>query len=253
VRIQRRAVGTTRAARVATRPHVALEPCYERDVESLASALLVGAVVGFRHASDADHVVAVGAIASRERSLGAALRVGASWGVGHAITLLLVGGALLAFGVVVPPRVGLALELSVAVMLMLLGLANLVGRPRGLAADAARATAARAGDDAPSSRRLLRSLGVGVVHGLAGSAAVALLGIAAVSRPGFALVYLLLFGVGTLLGMLLLTLAMAAPVAFASRRFDELGQRLTRVAGGVSVAFGAFLFYEIGFVEGLFR
>ncbi len=222
-------------------------------MDSLASALLVGAVVGFRHASDADHVVAVGAIASRERSLGAALRVGASWGVGHALTLLLVGGALLAFGVVVPPRVGLALELSVAVMLILLGCVNLVGVRRDADAGAAPNVAARVGSDAPPSRPLLRSLGVGVVHGLAGSAAVALLGVAAVSRPGFALVYLLLFGVGTLFGMLLLTLAMAAPVALASRRFEEIGQRLTRAAGGVSVAFGAFLFYEIGFVEGLFR
>jgi len=223
-------------------------------VESLASALLVGAVVGFRHASDADHVVAVGAIASRERSLGAALVVGASWGVGHALTLLLVGGALLAFGVDVPPRLGLALELSVAVMLILLGFANLTGlRGRWPSGSAATTAVSHAELEAPSSRRLLRSLGVGVVHGLAGSAAVALLGIAAVSRPGFALVYLLLFGVGTLFGMLLLTLAMAAPVAFASRRFEELGQRLTRVAGAVSVGFGAFLFYEIGFVDGLFR
>ena len=219
-------------------------------MESLASALLVGAVVGFRHASDADHVVAVGAIASRERSLGAALRVGASWGVGHAITLLLVGGALLAFGVVVPPRVGLALELSVAVMLILLGSANLAGF-RGSFGARAPAVSPVASDGA-SSYPLLRSLGVGIVHGLAGSAAVALLGLAAVSRPGLALLYLLLFGVGTLVGMLLLTLAMAAPVALASRRFEELSERLTRVAGGVSVAFGAFLFYEIGFVEGLF-
>lgn len=222
-------------------------------MESLASALLVGAVVGFRHASDADHVVAVGAIASRERSLGAALIVGASWGVGHAITLLLVGGALLAFGVEVPPRLGLALELSVAVMLILLGFANLTGFRGGFSSGSPAASAvSRAISEAPSSSRLLRSLGVGVVHGLAGSAAVALLGIAAVSRPSLALVYLLLFGVGTLFGMLLLTLAMAAPVALASRRFEELGQRLTRVAGGVSVAFGAFLFYEIGFVDGLF-
>lgn len=198
--------------------------------------------------------MAVGAIASRERSLGAALVVGASWGVGHALTLLLVGGALLAFGVDVPPRLGLALELSVAVMLILLGFANLTGL-RGRFSSRSTATAAfsHALVEAPSSRRLLRSLGVGVVHGLAGSAAVALLGIAAVSQPGLALVYLLLFGVGTLFGMLLLTLAMAAPVAFASQRFEELGQRLTRVAGAVSVAFGAFLFYEIGFVDGLFR
>jgi high-affinity nickel-transport protein len=220
-------------------------------VESLASALLVGAVVGFRHASDADHVVAVGAIASRERSLAAALGVGASWGLGHALTLLVVGGAILASGVVVPPRLGLLLELGVAVMLILLGLANLWSG----------GSVSRAGDREPRSNEalgrhsrgpLLRSLGVGVVHGLAGSAAVALLVVASVSRTELALVYLLVFGIGTVLGMLALTLVMAAPVALASGRFEALGRRLTRFAGAVSVAFGAFLFYEIGFVEGLF-
>jgi high-affinity nickel-transport protein len=218
-------------------------------VESLASALLVGAVVGFRHASDADHVVAVGAIASRERSLAAALGVGASWGLGHALTLLVVGGAILAFGVVVPPRLGLLLELGVAVMLILLGFANL-----WTGGSASRAGVPRS-NDAPgrhSRAPLLRSLGVGVVHGLAGSAAVALLVVASVSRTELALVYLLVFGIGTVLGMLALTFVMAAPVALASGRFEALGRRLTRFAGVVSVAFGAFLFYEIGFVEGLF-
>jgi cytochrome c biogenesis protein CcdA len=222
-------------------------------VESLASALLVGAVVGFRHASDADHVVAVGAIASRERSLGAALGVGASWGLGHALTLLVVGGAILAFGVVVPPRVGLLLELGVAVMLMLLGLANLWS---GASVSRASHRDSRSNEARGLGRHargpLLRSLGVGVVHGLAGSAAVALLVVASVSRTELAIVYLLVFGLGTVLGMLALTLVMAAPVALASGRFEELGRRLTRFAGAVSVAFGAFLFYEIGFVQGLF-
>jgi cytochrome c biogenesis protein CcdA len=221
-------------------------------VESLASALLVGAVVGFRHASDADHVVAVGAIASRERSLAAALGVGASWGLGHALTLLVVGGAILAFGVVVPPRLGLLLELGVAVMLMLLGLTNLWSGGR-ISRAAREARSSEAGALERHSRApLLRSLGVGVVHGLAGSAAVALLVVASVSRTELALVYLLVFGIGTVLGMLALTFVMAAPVALASGRFEALGRRLTPFAGAVSVVFGAFLFYEIGFVEGLF-
>ncbi len=221
-------------------------------MESLASALLVGAVVGFRHASDADHVVAVGAIASRERSLGAALGVGASWGIGHALTLLVVGGAILAFGVVVPPRVGLFLELGVAVMLMLLGLANLWSGASIPHAGNRDSRSSAGAFDRLSRGRLLRSLGVGVVHGLAGSAAVAILVVASVSRTELALVYLLVFGLGTVLGMLALTFVMAAPVALASGRFEDLGRRLTRFAGAVSVVFGAFLFYEIGFVEGLF-
>ena len=103
------------------------------------------------------------AIVARERSLRRAARVGALWGVGHTLTLLAVGGAIIVFRVTVPPRVGLALEFSVALMLILLGFANL-----------------RARNDAPAESAALRPFVVGLVHGLAGSAAVALLVLATI-------------------------------------------------------------------------
>ena len=79
-----------------------------------ASAILLGALLGLRHATDADHVVAVTAIVARERRLTRAAWIGALWGVGHTVTLLLVGGAIVAFRLVIPPRVGLALEFGVS-------------------------------------------------------------------------------------------------------------------------------------------
>jgi len=100
--------------------------------------------------------------------------------------------------------------------------------------------------------RPLRPVVVGVVHGLAGSAAVALLVLTTIRDAGAALFYLLIFGVGTVMGMMLLTTAMAVPVALASQRYGSLERVLGRATGLASIAFGAFLAYQIGFVDGLF-
>src|SRR5438445_1182047 len=143
------------------------------------SILLLGFVLGMRHATDADHVVAVTTIVSDQPSLWRASTVGAIWGIGHSITILLVGGAIVVFRLAVPPRLGLAMEFVVAVMLIVLGAVNLSGR-----------RSARA-------RSSARPLVVGFVHGLAGSAFVALLVVAAVPGAWLGLFYLALFGIGT--------------------------------------------------------
>ncbi|MDQ2644892.1 MAG: high-affinity nickel-transport family protein, partial [Myxococcota bacterium] len=96
-------------------------------MQTLLSMLLLGFVLGLRHATDADHVVAVGAITTRERSPRSALLIGVSWGLGHSLTVLAVGSAIVLFGLVIPPRVGLGMEFSVAVMLIVLGAVNLQG------------------------------------------------------------------------------------------------------------------------------
>jgi high-affinity nickel-transport protein len=194
-----------------------------------------------RHATDADHVVAVTTLVARRRGARAALSIGALWGLGHGLTLLVVGGSIILLGLAVPPRLGLVLELGVALMLIALGTVNLLSA----ASHAAPATGARDG-------QRLRSLGIGVVHGLAGSAAVALLVLSTIQHAGWALVYLLCFGAGTIVGMAGLTAAMSVPLAAAARRFGSLEQQLAHLTGALSVAFGIFLVYQIGFVDGLF-
>ena len=208
---------------------------------SLLSALLLGLFLGMRHATDADHVVAVTTLVARRRGARAALSIGALWGLGHGLTLLVVGGSIILLGLAVPPRLGLVLELGVALMLIALGTVNLLSA----ASHAAPATGARDG-------QRLRSLGIGVVHGLAGSAAVALLVLSTIQHAGWALVYLLCFGAGTIVGMAGLTAAMSVPLAAAARRFGSLEQQLAHLTGALSVAFGIFLVYQIGFVDGLF-
>lgn len=213
------------------------------------SVLALGLFLGVRHATDADHVVAVTTIVSREPSSRSAMWIGAVWGVGHTLTILLLGGAVILLGLAIPPRVGLALELGVALMLVVLGLMNLVGALRRVHPATVLDVAARAGS---ASQRRLRSFMVGVVHGLAGSAAVALLVLSTIPHAGWALLYLAIFGLGTLLGMMLLTTAMALPLAAAARRFGSLERVLSQLTGLASIAFGVFLAYQIGFVDGLF-
>jgi len=227
---------------------------------TLLAILVLGFFLGMRHATDADHVVAVTTIVSRQRSLKAAIGVGALWGIGHTVTILLVGGAIVVLGLVIPPRLGLSMELSVAVMLVVLGFMNVAGVARRVdeVAHGEHAGHVHTGlseRPIPSDNWLsrgFRPLFVGVVHGLAGSAAIALLVLATIREVGWALLYLGVFGVGTILGMMALTTAMAIPVRLASARFGSLEHLMARATGVLSILFGLFLAYQIGFVDGLF-
>jgi high-affinity nickel-transport protein len=221
----------------------------------LFTLLTLGFFLGMRHATDSDHVVAVTTIVSREKSMRAASLVGALWGIGHTFTIMLVGGAIILFGVVFPARVGLTLEFSVALMLVLLGTLNVVGFRRDVRTLRDRHTHGdhAPGDHAPAARgRALRSLVVGTVHGLAGSAAVALLVLSTIRSASWALLYLFVFGVGTIAGMVVITSALAAPLVYTARRFSSWNRHIGWVTGLVSVALGLFLVYQIGFVNGLF-
>ncbi len=207
-----------------------------RPVYALLSLLALGLAFGVRHAFDADHVVAVTAIVARHRSAARAASVGILWGIGHTATICAVGGAIVLLQLVISPRVGLGMEFTVAVMLIGLGLWNLLVRPER--------------DVAPSPSRPVL---IGMVHGLAGSAAVALLVVGAVDRPGWAMAYLAVFGGGTVIGMLLVTMALALPAAWAANHDAWRWERPLRLAAGtLSVVFGLVLAHDVGIAQGLF-
>jgi sulfite exporter TauE/SafE len=202
---------------------------------SLFLTFVASLMLGMRHATDPDHIVAVTTIVTRERSLVKSARVGAIWGIGHTLTLLLVGGAIIAFKVAFNARVGLSLELCVAIMLIVLGLLNLF--------------------NIGSSRRPLspaRPFLVGIVHGLAGSAAAALLIVPLIDDPRWAALYLLTFGLGTIVGMTVVTIAVAAPSLFAASRVHGFERALRVASGAVSLVFGIYLAHKVGFSNGLF-
>ncbi|HEX7077167.1 MAG TPA: HupE/UreJ family protein [Candidatus Eisenbacteria bacterium] len=204
---------------------------------------MLGLVLGVRHAADPDHVVAVTAITARTRRATPAAVLGAIWGLGHTLTLFLVGVGIIVFDWAVPPRVGLTLEFVVALALVTVGLINL--RPGGGRNDADLG----AGSGRPPAGR---AFVVGMAHGLAGSAAVALLVLATVRDPRWACAYLLVFGIGTLLGMTLITTGLAYPLGAAARRWGGAGRLLRLSTGALSLLFGAWLIYQIGWKDGLF-
>jgi hypothetical protein len=260
---------------------------------NILSFLFLGFFLGMRHATDADHVVAIATIVSRERSMVGSALIGAAWGVGHTITVTAVGVAIILFGVVIPPRLGLSMEFAVGIMLVLLGVLTLTGMGRAVGAAHAHAgvpgepaldlhnhlhahgdyvhqhphghdpaTHGHAEEQTPlalldRSRigriafyEWLRPFAVGLVHGLAGSAAVALMVLSIIREPVAALAYLLLFGLGTIAGMMLITLMLSAPFAFTAVNLPKFNWRLRVASGLVSFVFGLVLIYGIGFAEG---
>jgi len=212
----------------------------------LFALLGLGLLLGMRHATDPDHVVAVAAItAHTRRALGAAW-LGIVWGLGHTLTLFGVGVVILLFNVVVPPRVGLSLEFAVALALIVVGLLNL-NRPHRH-----EDTWNPAGSPGSGAIPTTRAFAVGLVHGLAGSAAVALLVLATVRNPWWACGYLLVFGLGTILGMTLITVSIATPLAAAGQRWQSFGRWSRLATGTLALAFGVWLVYQIGWRDGLF-
>lgn len=205
---------------------------------ALVSVLALGFLLGMRHATDPDHVMAVTTIVTHQRSLGRAVRTGMLWGLGHTTTILLVGGAIVVLKLQlseIPPRLGLSLEFAVAVMLIVLGLLTL------------------AGDDRRVTESTARPMTIGFVHGLAGSAAVATLPqMALIPDPLWALGYLAVFGIGTIAGMMLVTASIAAPSLLAAKRFSGMNRTLRIASGVASIGFGLLLVHRIGFVDGLF-
>jgi high-affinity nickel-transport protein len=248
-----------------------------------------------RHATDPDHVVAVATIISRQRDISRAALVGAFWGLGHTVTILVVGTCIILFNLVIPTRIGLSMELTVGIMLIILGLANIVSFLRAVPALSANspdhdsrghdllhshahshgdymhthhhthdpevhpqrpdATPVAVIDGALSRFRFykhLRPLAVGVIHGLAGSAAVALLVLATIRNTHWAIIYLLVFGVGTIAGMMVITVSLASTLKVAAGRSQPIAAKLGMAAGLLSLVFGFFVVYQIGFVNGLF-
>lgn len=222
---------------------------------SLIGVLVLAFFLGMRHATDPDHVIAVTTIVTRQRGTAKAAMIGALWGMGHTCTIFVVGAAIILFKVAIPPRIGLSMEFAVGLMLILLGVLNLTGALRWLQREftplADAATVPETGLYA-GLYNTLRPLIVGIVHGLAGSAAVALVVMAAVRNPWWAIAYLLIFGVGTIAGMMAMTTILALPIGYTGRRFSGWNDAISLASGLVSVGFGLFLSYQIAIADGLF-
>lgn len=232
---------------------------------TLAATFTLGFLLGMRHAADADHVAAVATLATRNRSVAQTVVQGVAWGTGHTLTLMVFGGVVLAAGAMIPAMVAGALELAVGVMLVALGADALYRlwrerihfhahrhtdggahfhahshRGEGVRHDPARH------EHAHPRGLAARAMLVGMMHGMAGSAALILLGLEAMRSPAWAFAYIAVFGLGSIVGMLLLSAAIAVPLRLSSRHLGRAHTGLSAGLGLATVMLGCYIVYRIG-------
>lgn len=244
---------------------------------TILSILLVGFLLGLKHATETDHLAAVATLVTRQNTYAQTMLQGVAWGIGHTVTLMLVGGVVLALGRQVPPGLAHALEFGVGLMLLALGVDVLRRLARksihfhvhSHGADLTHVhahghrenDAPAAGAQAAHRHRLanhehahglpLRALAVGTMHGLAGSAALVLLSLDAVRSWQIGLVYIVVFGVGSIAGMALLSLVIAVPLRLSAARLVRLHDATALAFGAFSCVIGLYLVIQIGFVDRL--
>ncbi len=235
------------------------------------SVLALGLVFGLKHATEVDHVVAVTNIVSEQRKLWRAALVGGLWGAGHTASLVVVGAIVLVLRVAIPERVGSWLEFAVALMIITLGTNTFVRALRQRHAahihkhqhDGFTHAHVHFHDDEtaheeapPAHSHALKRIGfkpllVGAMHGLAGSAALTLLVLTQIASPFVGILYLLVFGAGSIVGMLLMSGLVGLPFVLSARKLDRFHYGLQTAAGALSICFGLWYAYETGIASGL--
>jgi len=226
---------------------------------SLLAAFGLGLLLGIQHALDPDHLIAVSTIVSEQKNLKWASLMGAFWGLGHTTTLFLVGLVVIGLRVTIPPRLGTGLELLVALMLVILGV-NVLRKSFG----AERAhlhthshnpeihthfhvheNPKQEHGHGHAFKAMRRPFIVGMVHGLAGSAALMLLVLSTIESPLSGLLYIFIFGLGSVGGMLLLSGIVSLPFILTAQRFTLMNLWIRVIAGIASFSFGLFLGWQI--------
>lgn len=231
---------------------------------NLLMTLFIGFTLGIKHSLEPDHVIAVSTIVSRTKRLWSASIVGIFWGIGHTLTLFIVGMLFIFMKQEIPHVVALSLEFAVGILLVYLGITSLLFPERKNVHNhdhlhmGIKHKHYHSHDDEPEHMHshkempYMKSVFIGLVHGLSGSAAMILLTMGTVKNYWHAGIYIMIFGVGTVIGMLLCTMIIGIPFAMSSnnKRYNII---LTRVAGAISTVFGAYYMFDLGINEGLFR
>lgn len=229
---------------------------------SITAALAFGFVLGLRHALDPDHLVAVSTIVSEHKSVGRSTLVGTFWGLGHTTSLLALSVVLLFLRASIPERIALWMEIPVALMLIILGVITLLKVTRENDWGIHSHTHAHKEAGSPHTHvhihtgvghshghRLFR-LGrkpfvVGMVHGVAGSAALTLAVLTTIPSIALGIVYIAVFGIGSIGGMLLMSALIGLPFAATARRFSMINGRIRLIAGLFSIFFGLILAWNL--------
>ncbi|MFG6120084.1 urease accessory protein UreH [Thalassobacillus sp. B23F22_16] len=210
-------------------------------MESLFAILGFGFLLGIKHALEPDHVVAVSTIVGKNKSPWSSGFLGVFWGIGHTLTLLFIFLVLHFTQTSISGTWEKTFELGVGIMLVYLGISTFFP-PKNHPPKVGGKT---------SGNLFLKSMFIGQVHGLAGSAAMTLLVVSMVDSLQDALLYIGTFGTGTILGMLLFTLALSIPFLFAVNK-DRISFFLTKATAVLSIGYGLYYIYMVGFIDGLF-
>jgi cytochrome c biogenesis protein CcdA len=221
--------------------------------ESMFATMGLGFVLGLKHATEADHLAAVSTIVSERRSLWQSSAIGLLWGIGHTGSLLAAGVVVLGLGVVIPESVANSLELVVALMIVFLGMRLLrmhvrTHSHRGRSHVHLHFRDEQNADNEHSGLPGWRPVLVGIVHGLAGSATLTLLVLSQVARSGgvgFGFAYLVVFGLGSIGGMLIMSTLIGLPFFLGVRFFERSYHPLRLLTGILSTTFGAAYAWEI--------
>jgi len=221
-------------------------PAGRTSAASTVSVLALGLLLGVRHAFDADHLAAMSTLVSQRQGLLGSSLLGALWGVGHTLSLLVAGVVVMALHVQIGPQLALALEFGVAAMLIGLGANAIRGLHRGTRVHVHR-------HGGRTHLHHARPLAVGIVHGLAGSSALMLLVPSTIPAPLGGLAYMAIFGLGSIAGMLVVSALLSLPIHLTAVRFRRINLAVRGLAGVFSVACGLVMALEIGLRGGLFR
>lgn len=234
---------------------------------STLTILFFGFILGLKHAVEADHIAAVSTIVTDRRSLWGSAIVGGVWGLGHTIALLAVGIFVLLLDFRVSERVATVLEMGVGVMLVFLGLGVLMKIVRGGTLHLHQHEHGGRphvhphlhehshGDEDAELRThhglslSPRPLIIGLVHGLAGSAGLMLLMLPTIDSRSLGLLYIVVFGIGSIGGMMLMSFAIGIPLHLTAKRFDRINVLMRCFAGVLSFVLGLWILYEKGFAE----
>ena len=233
---------------------------------STLGTLGLGFIIGLRHATEADHLAAVSTIVSERKSVWSSAFVGALWGFGHTISLFIAGVFVLLLNFQISEKTERILEFCVGIMLVLLGL-NVIRKlltggkfhfhthEHGERAHVHPHIHTPGTEDAPETHHGFkfspRSLFIGMVHGFAGSAALMLAMIPTIESRLVGLLYIIIFGVGSIGGMILMSFLVGLPFHFTSKNFNRFNYVLQSIAGIASIGIGLYIIYEKGIVEGL--
>jgi sulfite exporter TauE/SafE len=222
---------------------------------SVLAILAIGFVIGLYHAVEADHLAAVSAIVSERKSAIASSLIGGLWGLGHTLSLFIVGGLVIFLKLQISESLEAKLEAIVGVMLVALG-ANAIRKlfrsekihvhqhEHGGSQHVHLHAHEHETEDVSHHGLSPRSLFVGMVHGLAGSAGLMLIVVPTIESPMLALAYILIFGVGSIAGMMLMSMLMSVPLVFTANRFTMVNKGIRVLAGLFSLIWGVLLINE---------